>query len=177
MLFNKKLRGLESKDIWGNKTEITSVDYDTVTIATYRSHSHPTCVSRSIWRSDAYEKDIQGGIERMAEEFKICGFNLWELVYPDFIPEHINKSNEGDKPRAIPKGIVQTVQFDTNVFKPGMAIKVNNFYAIISHVNVSTLQFCHYNTTRDEMNTIVITPQAVTSGTYNITPIGGNDYD
>ena len=61
----------------GNKTKISKVEEDIIWISTYRKHSHPTCVSRPIWRDDFYgEETLKGGKERVKQELKMCGFDI-----------------------------------------------------------------------------------------------------
>lgn len=73
----RKLKGLTSRDKWGNITEISQVEDDIIWIATYREHSHPSCINRPIWRDDYYrEPTLHGGKDRVIEELKNCGFDL-----------------------------------------------------------------------------------------------------
>jgi hypothetical protein len=82
----RKLKGLESKDKWGNETKIIDVDTDVIIIATYRNHKN-NCTTREIWRDDYYpEPSLHGGYERMYEELELCGFDL------DILKENIDLS-------------------------------------------------------------------------------------
>ena len=91
----RQLKGLESQDLWGNKTEITKIEDDIIWISTYRKHSHPTCISRPIWRDDYYgEPTLLGGKDRVKEELKVCGFDLDELEKQYAESEVDNKSDK-----------------------------------------------------------------------------------
>ena len=37
----RNLKGLESEDLWGNRTKVTNVEDDIIWISTYRKHPHP----------------------------------------------------------------------------------------------------------------------------------------
>ena len=73
----KILEGLISKDKWDNKTQISSVESDVITIQTFRKSGHNDCIHREIWRDDYYgEPYLHGGEDRVKEELKLCGFDL-----------------------------------------------------------------------------------------------------
>ena len=91
----RNLKGLESKDLWGNRTKVTNVEDDIIWISTYRKHSHETCISRPIWRDDYYdEPTLLGGRDRVKKELNICGFDLDELEKQYNEAEVDNKSDK-----------------------------------------------------------------------------------